>query len=116
LFTANELKGSKGEEPLPVTKQTVAKLTFNVCKFSPRNSFLNYIFGGCEINLAIGIDFTLSNGDPNHEPDSLHNKDLKKNQYYQALKSVGDILQFYDTDKQFPCFGFGGKLQLGNLT
>ena len=26
------------------------------------------------------------------------------------MKSVGDILQYYDTDKQFPLFGFGAKL------
>ncbi len=26
---------------------------------------------------------------------------------------MGDILQFYDSDKQFPTFGFGAKLNLG---
>ena len=26
------------------------------------------------------------------------------------MKSVGDILQYYDTDKQFPLFGFGAKI------
>jgi len=26
-------------------------------------NFLEYVFGGCEINLNIAIDFTLSNGD-----------------------------------------------------
>ena len=57
----------------------------------------------------MAIDFTLSNGPPN-ERDSLHNFNLNQNEYYKALKSVGDILQFYDTDKQFPCFGFGAKL------
>jgi len=70
---------------------------------------LNYIFGGCELNLAVAIDFTMSNGDPKDQ-DSLHNYNLSNNEYYQALKSVGDILQFYDTDKEFPCFGFGGRL------
>ena len=34
-------------------------------------NFLEYVFGGCEINLNIAIDFTLSNGDPN-EIESLH--------------------------------------------
>ena len=70
---------------------------------------MEYIFGGCELNLAIAIDFTLSNGDP-ADRDSLHTKNLNNNQYYQALKSVGDILQYYDTDKQFPLFGFGARL------
>jgi hypothetical protein len=39
----------------------------------------------------MAIDFTLSNGKIN-EIDSLHHHNLKENQYYQALKSVGDIL------------------------
>jgi len=30
----------------------------------PTVNFLEYVFGGCEINLNIAIDFTLSNGDP----------------------------------------------------
>jgi hypothetical protein len=38
-----------------------------------RNSnFLEYVFGGCQINLNIAIDFTLSNGAPS-DPNSLHN-------------------------------------------
>lgn len=40
-----------------------------------RHSFLEYIFGGCEIGLSIAIDFTLSNGAPN-KPNSLHFLDM----------------------------------------
>lgn len=36
---------------------------------------------------------------------------MERNQYYKALESVGQILQYYDTDKQFPVFGFGSKLR-----
>jgi hypothetical protein len=43
-------------------------------------NFLEYVFGGCEINLNVAIDFTLSNGDP-RENDSLHNKNFNKNEY-----------------------------------
>lgn len=47
--------------------------TLSICGFniSKRHSFLEYVFGGCEISLAIAVDFTLSNGHP-HEKDSLH--------------------------------------------
>jgi len=31
-------------------------------KFEQKYSFLEYVFGGCEINLSIAIDFTGSNG------------------------------------------------------
>jgi hypothetical protein len=34
------------------------------CKKQRSTNFLEYVFGGCEINLNIAIDFTASNGDP----------------------------------------------------
>ena len=37
--------------------------------------FLEYIFGGCEINLAIAGDFTLSNWHPD-QFGSFHSRDL----------------------------------------
>jgi len=36
-----------------------------------KESFLDYIFGGCEVGLQIAVDFTLSNG-PITNPNSLH--------------------------------------------
>ena len=49
---------------LEITKLNKSFLKFKMIQFKKRNSFLEYIFGGCEINLAIAIDFTLSNGKP----------------------------------------------------
>ena len=40
-----------------------------------KTNFLEYVFGGCKINLSIAIDFTLSNGKPN-TPGSLHCQDF----------------------------------------
>ena len=48
--------------------------------FEKRHSFLEYVFGGCDIDLSIAIDFTLSNGPP-LSPESLHYFDMNKNQY-----------------------------------
>ena len=36
-----------------------------------RVSFLDYIFGGCEIGVQVAVDFTLSNGRVDSR-DSLH--------------------------------------------
>jgi hypothetical protein len=47
------------------------KVTLPRLEIKPRHTFLEYVFGGCEISLAIAIDFTLSNGSPT-ESDSLH--------------------------------------------
>ena len=72
-------------------------LSFRQLELKKRNSFLEYVFGGCEIGLSIAIDFTLSNGDP-LKRDSLHYMHAT-NEYLNAIKSVGSILQYYDHDK-----------------
>ena len=78
-------------------------------KVEAQHSFLEYVFGGCEIDLTIAIDFTLSNGDPRNT-NSLHYFDPNRNQYLAAIKSVGNILQFYNSDKQIQLYGFGGAV------
>lgn len=35
---------------------------------------------------------------------------MNKNEYLNAIQSVGSILQYYDTDKDIPFFGFGAKI------
>ncbi|KAJ0790255.1 putative C2 domain, von Willebrand factor, type A, copine, C2 domain superfamily [Helianthus annuus] len=77
---------------------------------SVRHSFLDYLLGGCEMNFMVAIDFTASNGNP-RLPDSLHYVDHsgRPNAYQKAIQEVGDVLQFYDHDKEFPAWGFGGR-------
>ncbi|XP_034020403.1 copine-1 [Thalassophryne amazonica] len=80
------------------------------CKLQTQYSFLDYMMAGCQINFTVGIDFTGSNGDP-RLPSSLHYMSPDGlNQYLNALWSVGQVVQDYDTDKLFPAFGFGAKL------
>ena len=74
-------------------------MSFSELELRKRHSFLEYVFGGCEIGLQIAIDFTGSNGDPSHSR-SLHYKgNMANNEYLNAIKSVGNILQYYDSDK-----------------
>lgn len=45
------------------------------------------------------------------DPRSLHFMGpTGQNQYTTAIRSVGDIIQDYDTDKQFPALGFGARI------
>jgi len=97
------LEDKKGKEIDP------KGMTFAQCEIKTRHSFLEYVFGGCEIGLSIAIDFTLSNQPPN-KPTSLHYLDMQKNEYLNAIRSVGNILQYYDTDKQIPVLGFGAAI------
>ncbi|XP_025014113.1 protein BONZAI 1 isoform X2 [Ricinus communis] len=77
---------------------------------SIKYTFLDYLKGGCELNFMVAIDFTASNGNP-RLPDSLHYLDpsARPNAYQQAIMEVGEVLQFYDSDKRFPAWGFGAR-------
>lgn len=69
-------------------------------------NLLQFIKGGCQIRLMIAIDFTGSNGNP-AEKGTLHYRDRhSRNQYEEAILSVGNILAPYDSDQSFPVWGF----------
>jgi len=79
-------------------------------------SFLDYIRGGCEINMVVGIDFTASNGDPRN-PASLHASSPQRPSPYEvAIRSVGSILAYYDRDQMFPVYGYGAKMPDGSTS
>lgn len=84
-------------------------MSFVELELKQRHTFLEYVFGGCQIGLTVAIDFTLSNGEPS-KPSSLHYLDMQKNEYLKAINSVGSILQYYDSDKQIPVLGFGAEI------
>ncbi|EDO39500.1 predicted protein [Nematostella vectensis] len=80
------------------------------CEVIHHNTFLDYVMGGCQINFTVGVDFTASNGNPS-TPQSLHYiNPYEPNEYVNALVSVGEVCQDYDSDKLFPAFGFGAKI------
>jgi hypothetical protein len=77
-----------------------------------RPEFIDYISGGCQISLAVAIDFTASNGDPRQPgtPHYFHPPESKEwNDYEKAIFAVGSILAKYDSDQRFPVWGFGAK-------
>ena len=64
----------------------------------------------------MGIDFTGSNGDI-RLPTSLHYQNpYQPNDYVRVLQSIGGVISYYDTDKMFPSFGFGGKFADGTVS
>jgi len=75
----------------------------------PQATFADYMRGGCEMSLCVAIDFTGSNGDP-RQPGTLHHTNPnQKNDYEKAIMAIGGVLANYDTDNQFPVWGFGAK-------
>lgn len=85
------------------------------CDIIQEFSFLEYLAGGTQLNLMVGIDYTASNGNP-AQPNSLHFRSAAPNQYQQAIVNVGNILLPYDYDGQVPVYGFGGKLPNGETS
>lgn len=77
-----------------------------------QSSFLDYISSGFELNFMVAVDFTASNKDPQIS-DSLHYIDPRGrlNSYQNAIMQVGEVIQFYDSDKRFPVWGFGGMIR-----
>ncbi|KAM8881472.1 copine-3-like isoform 1-T1 [Synchiropus picturatus] len=85
-------------------------ISIKQCQIIKEYTFLDYIFGGCQINFTIAIDFTGSNGHPS-SPQSLHYINPHGfNEYLSAIWAVGNVIQDYDSDKMFPVFGFGAQI------
>lgn len=75
-------------------------------------SFLQFVKSGLDLNFMVAIDFTSSNGSYDmigslhyYNEDSFRRGNL--NSYEQAITTVGNVLEYYDTDKRFPTYGFG---------
>ncbi|KAG0335537.1 Copine-8 [Podila horticola] len=111
VFTFAELLGSSLPKSFPLSPMPAGtELMIRRMIVTEPPSFLDYLAGGVQLNLVVAIDFTQSNGDPRH-PQSLHYKNPSgENDYTRAIRSVGNILQCYDTDKKFPVYGFGGRV------
>lgn len=101
-LTLGQIKENIRDYPITDKKQKAIGsshvMSFTELEVKQRHTFLEYVFGGCEIGLTVAIDFTLSNGDPS-KPSSLHYLDMNRNEYLKAIQSVGSILQYYDSDK-----------------
>lgn len=76
---------------------------------APIDGMLDFLAGGLQIQLVVGVDFTASNGNPTSGNSLHHRSPQKLNAYQSAIASVGDILQAYDADGQIAALGFGGQ-------
>jgi hypothetical protein len=98
--------------------KSVGTLRLARCELVVTPSFVDYLKGGCEVQLMVAIDFTGSNGDP-RDPSSLHhlyNGATRKNDYQATIEKVGSILAAYDADGLIPAFGFGARFPTGEVS
>ena len=101
VTTLNELKSKKNDKNKSLDLMShegkkVAKLSVLNIEAEHIPSFTDYIKAGWQISLIGAIDFTYSNGMPSN-PTSLHYMG-GHNQYREAIRAVGDILNNYDSD------------------
>lgn len=69
--------------------------------------FTEYLRGGLDIPLIVGVDFNAMNRYKD-DPQSLHFVNpTSPNNYQQALSSVSDLLLKYNKTKNVPMYGFG---------
>lgn len=106
------LSGGSGLDAVAESKTSPTLSSSSSPKTDERPEFVDYLSGGCQISLAVAIDFTASNGDPRQPgtPHYFHPPESKEwNDYEKAIFAVGSILAKYDSDQQFPVWGFGAK-------
>ncbi|OHT07237.1 Copine family protein [Tritrichomonas foetus] len=97
-------------ELLGKNKKKVGTVTFYSLNVEKKPTFYDYLQSGLQLNLITAIDFTASNGDPSI-PSSLHYLcEDHLNQYETCIWEVGNVVCPYDTDQQFPVYGFGGRV------
>eukprot|EP00038_Savillea_parva_P016115 m.15989 g.15989 ORF g.15989 m.15989 type:complete len:628 (+) comp3337_c0_seq1:176-2059(+) len=113
LINPKKLPGGKKEKKGYKNSGVLHKLCVVV---EETDSFMDFLLGGLEIMFTPAIDFTGSNGNPTL-PNSLHyNSPYQMNEYEAAIRAIGAIIQDYDTDKLFPCYGYGAKLPNGSVS
>jgi len=88
-------------------------VTFN-CAYKKQYKFLDYVRGGVQVSMMVGIDFTASNGQPT-DKISLHSIYKKPNLYEKAIDSCCTIVAYYDSDQLFPVFGYGALIGATNI-
>ena len=88
------------------------KVRLTAIKRTKQPDFLDFLSDGLQLNFTVAVDFTASNGLP-HNPLSLHYRGKdgnERNMYESAIRSIGEIIQDYDADKQYDALGFGAKV------
>lgn len=96
---ANMKKGSKNKD------KEMGKLELLSIEVTEDITFLDYIRNGTQLHFAVAIDFTASNGEPTDVRSLHYLSPMGPNNYEIALRSVGEIIQSYDSAQLYPAFG-----------
>lgn len=73
-------------------------------------SLLEFICGGCEIELTVAVDCSLANGEHTEETGLHYRSNLWLNDYQAAIHKIGVIMESYSKNKKFNIWGFGADI------
>jgi hypothetical protein len=73
-------------------------------------SMLEYITGGCDIDLTIAVDCSVNNGDYLEEEGLHYRTKLWLNDYQAAIHKIGTIVEPFSKKRQFELVGFGANI------
>ncbi|XP_021907197.1 protein BONZAI 3-like [Carica papaya] len=100
----------------PCGSRNLGKLTVHAEETFASKSIVEIMFRCTNLDNK-DLSLECSNGNPRN-PDSLHYIDPSGslNSYQQAIMEVGEVIEFYDSDKNFPAWGFGGRMIDGTVS
>lgn len=109
-LTVNQLTSKKIRIQALSESKSGGSLHFLRAECCREYTWLDFVRGGMQLEFAVSIDFTASNGNPT-QPGTRHFIDqFCLNQYELAIKSVLEICEHYNSTKIFEAFGFGAKI------
>ena len=71
-------------------------------------SMLQYLSGGCELDLMVAIDCTLNNGNPSQQDGLHYSSESWLNDYQAILFKIGSVFDSYE-GQDFILWGYGAK-------
>ncbi len=74
-------------------------------------SMLQYLSGGCSLDLMIGIDCTLANGEKASEKCLHYAASHWLNDYQAGIQKLGSIMENFARGKHSNMWGYGAKIQ-----
>jgi Copine/C2 domain len=73
-------------------------------------SMLQYISGGCRMDLMFAIDCTKANGDWRDESSQHYHSSTWLNDYQAAIHKIATVYGAFEGEKDFVLFGYGAKM------
>lgn len=73
-------------------------------------SMLQYISGGCRMDLLFAVDCTTANGDWRDENSQHYHSSTWLNDYQAAIHKIATVFSAFEGDKHYTVWGYGAKV------